>query len=115
MSKLAEKPTDRPVHKMDPNEVSPYEAYPSASPWFRFRHSYTEISSLAGSTHVRSRETRFENGRFTSESFEGTLGQSFHDDLVANAQKLFLAQTAFLLRQFSWFLPFHDRSSRRDE
>lgn len=115
MSKLPEKLDDRPVRKADPDEVARYEASPETKPWFRFRHSYTEISSIGGSTHVRASETRFENGRFSSESFEGTLRPGVHDDLVQKAQNLFVAQTAFLLRQFSWFLPFHDRSPRRDE
>ena len=115
MSKLPDRASHRAVHKADASETETGEAFPKTGPFFRFRHSYTEISSVAGSTHVRSKETRFEDGRLTSESFEGTLGQSAYDDLVAQAQKLFASQTAFLLRQFSLFLPVSDRRSGRDE
>jgi|SRR3974390_465386 len=114
MSKLREIGS-RAVRKSDPVEIEPVTTSQETGPWFQFRHSYTEVSAIGGSTRVRRRETRFENGRLTSESFEGTLGQGAYDHLAAEAQKLFVSQTAFLLKQLALFLPFPGGPSRRKD
>ena len=74
-----------------------------------------EVTSIEGAAQVRAKHTRFENGRLTSETLEGSLPASAYDRLVAETQKVFASQTAFLLEQLSLFLPTSKRSSRSDK
>jgi len=105
MSKYPERVRDRAVQKVDtPVE---YVGPPSAvGPFFSFSYSYKEISSIGGKTVVKSKETRFEDGRLRSEEFEGTLQGSAYADMVGQAHQYFMSQTTSILNQLSWFLPF---------
>ena len=68
-----------------------------------------------GKTHLRARNTRFEDGKLTSESFKGELEGSAYDQLVKQTQQYVANQTAQFLRAFSLFLPFSTkRRSDRD-
>jgi hypothetical protein len=50
-----------------------------------FQYSYTEVSSHAGRTHVRSNRTQFADGKLTREAFEGELeGDAYRQMVVAN-------------------------------
>jgi hypothetical protein len=85
----------------------------SASSSLSFRYSYTEISALGGKAHVRSRKTRFEDGKLTSEAFEGEVDRTIYDQMVSDAQHYFVGQTALFLKSLSLFLPF-SRKQRSD-
>ena len=71
-----------------------------------FRYSHTEISASGGKARVKSRRARFEDGKLTSEAFEGELDCSAYEQIVSEAQHQFLAQTALLMKSLSWLLPF---------
>ena len=46
---------------------------PVSGGFVSFEYSYTEVSSHAGRTHVRSNKTQFADGKLTREAFEGEL------------------------------------------
>jgi len=54
-----------------------------------------------GRTRVKSRQARFEDGKLTSEAFDGELDRSVYDRMVGQAQRHFW-------RSLSLFLPFRD-------
>ncbi|HVK55763.1 MAG TPA: hypothetical protein VM532_12130 [Burkholderiales bacterium] len=85
------------------------ESISYVNPFFSFRFSYTEVSSKGDKTHVQARETRFENGKMTSQTFEGTAGPEVYDDIVTAMQNHFVNQTAFFMKSLSLFLPFSSR------
>lgn len=105
MSKL---PTVRSL--MEPGKVEedislPVNSVPSRTPFFGFRYSYTEITAMGTTARVKAREMQLEDGVIKSQSFEGTCDRRVYDEFVQQAQKQLLAQTAFFLKAFSWFLP----------
>src|SRR5216684_4046517 len=77
--KLAERIRAHPVRKKESDAVDVQEsdAVDVLAPASRshsflsFRYSYTEMSVLGGKAHVKSRNARFEEGKLTSETFEG--------------------------------------------
>ena len=80
-----------------------------------FRYSHIEITAHGGKAHLRARNTRFEDGKLTSESFDGELEGSAYDRLVKQTQQYVAHQTEQFLRAFSLFLPFSTkRPSDRD-
>jgi hypothetical protein len=86
-----------------------------AGPFTSFHYAYTEISVRGGKTTVRSRSTKLENGKLTSETFEGDADRSTYDRMVDSAQRQFIAQTALMFESLTAFLPAAwKRSSRRD-
>lgn len=91
--------TDRSVAKV----IAPDSG---SSVFSSFRYSHTEITARGGKAHLRARSTRFENGKLTSESFEGELEGSAYNQLVKQTQQYVANQTAQFLRSFSLFLPF---------
>jgi hypothetical protein len=76
------------------------------APASSFRYSYTEISVLGGKAHVKSKQARLEDGRLTSEAFEGDLDRSVYDQKVGDAPHYFLGQTALFMKSLSLLLPF---------
>jgi len=74
---------------------------PATSPFFSFRYSATEISLVDGKTRVRSRCARFEDGKLSSETFEGELDRGAYERMVSQEQRRFLGMLAL-------FLPFRD-------
>jgi len=74
---------------------------PGRTPFFSFRYSFTEVSLVGGRTRVKSRQARFEDGKLTSEAFEGELDRTTYDQMVSQAQQHFW-------RSLSLFLPFRD-------
>jgi hypothetical protein len=94
------------------------DAYPvredTRGPFTSFRYSYTEISVSGGTTTVRSRTTKLQDGKLTSETFEGEADRSAYDRIVRSAQRQFIAQTALMFESLAAFLPVRKRSSGRD-
>jgi hypothetical protein len=72
--------------------------------FFSFRYSCTEISSEGGNLHVKTRETRYQDGKLTSEECEGMLDRNAYDNMVREAQNQFVNQVGSLMKLF--FLPF---------
>jgi hypothetical protein len=91
--------TKRALQKPHKDEVVVLE--PAAGTFFSFRYSSTEVSVVDGKTSVKSRRARLENGKLTSEAFEGELDRSAYDRMVGQAQQHFL-------RSLALFLPFRD-------
>ena len=97
---------------VDPDPVV-IEPASRGNPFFSFRYSYTEISALGTKAQVKSRKTQYENGKLTSEAFEGELDRSAYDRMVSEAHEHFLDQTNLFLRSLTAFLPSPGR--RRSE
>ena len=73
---------------------------------FSFRYAYKEVSLSGGRTRIRSREHRFEDGKFQSEEFEGTMDGAVYRDAVKATQALMASQVNSVVKLFSAFLPF---------
>jgi hypothetical protein len=106
MSKLPVRRTERVPRKVEQEGVEVMEPASRVNPFFSFRYSYTEISASGGKARVKSRRARFEDGKLTSEAFEGEVDRSAYEQMVSEAQHQFLAQTALLMKSLSWLLPF---------
>jgi hypothetical protein len=76
-----------------------------ASPFISFNYSFKEISSDGSKTHIKSKRKSFENGKFESEEFEGTMPGYVYNNMVGEMQKLFFNQMKALMKPFSMFLP----------
>jgi hypothetical protein len=96
----------RAVRETDRNAAEVIEPSSGGGVFSSFRYSCTEITACGGKAHLRSRSTRFEDGKLTSESFEGELEGSIYDQLIKQTQQHIANQTAQFLRSFSLFLPF---------
>lgn len=115
MSKYSLKgtPNKTAVRKADPDAVEVATLAPRSGGFFSFRYSYTEFSSQGGRTRVKAKQTRLEDGKLSTEAFEGELDGNAYDEVVHHAQQQVLGQTAWLLRSLSWLLP-PTRGTRSD-
>jgi hypothetical protein len=73
---------------------------------FSFRYSYREVTLSGGTTRIRSREHRFEDGKLQSEEFDATTDGAVYHDAVKTAQDLVTNQVNSFVKLFSAFLPF---------
>jgi hypothetical protein len=103
MSKHPMKKEGREVSVLQPDE--PVETFRHASPFFSFSYSYSEISLQDGKARVKAHKTQLENGKVTSEKFEGTLDSSAYHAAAKQTQELFARQTQLMLDSFFRFLP----------
>ena len=79
------------------NDVEVLDSEKKAHSFISFRYSYKSISSSGGKTHIKSKEKSFENGKFQSEEFEGTLPGNVFTNMAGEMQKrLWNQMTAFL-------------------
>jgi hypothetical protein len=113
VSKHPVKRAERALRKVEPDAVEVIGPAGNANAFFSFRYSYTEISAVGDKAHLKSRHARLENGKLTSETFDGDFDRSVHEQVLREAQNLFLGQTALLMKALTWMLPF-PRSQRRD-
>lgn len=98
---------DRPV---------PWARSGGLSGMFTFRYSCTEIYSQDGDIHVKTKETRYQDGRLTQEECEGTLDHRAYDRMVSEAQGYFLNQVGNFMRLlYAPFSSLTSRSRRHDE
>jgi hypothetical protein len=95
----------REVTPVPPRDVTPLDRVPGFGGFFSFHYTRTEVTSQGGRTQVRSRSTRFQDGRLTSETFEGELDGRAHGDAVRAAEREMLEQAARLLNPLAWLLP----------
>ncbi len=77
--------------------------------FFSFRYSYKEVSLAGGKTHIRSKEHRFEDGKLSSEEFEGTMDGDVYEDAAKQTRNFVAGQIGSVLGLFSAFLPFSSR------
>jgi hypothetical protein len=77
----------------------------SGSGFFSFRYSSTIVSSHGGRTQVKAKRVSLQDGKLSTESFEGELDGHVHDDAVHRAQQEVLEEAAPLLRILRWMLP----------
>jgi hypothetical protein len=85
------------VRKADPGAVEVALSAPRSGDFFSFRYSYTKVSSRGGRTRVEARQARLEDGKLSTEAFEGELDGHVYDELVRQAQQ-------YVLDQMTWFL-----------
>jgi len=71
---------------------APFSTFSRPSGFFTFRYSSTEIYSQGGNLHVKMKETRYQDGRLTSEECEGSLDRQAYNQMVGEAQNYFLNQ-----------------------
>ena len=75
-----------------------------AAGFFSFHYSYTEISGGAA-PRLKSRKASFENGKVTSETFEGSLDPQAYEDIVRGSTRFFLNQTIDFMKALLQFMP----------
>jgi len=73
---------------------------------FSFRYSYREVTLSGGTTRIRSREHRFEDGKLQSEEFDATTDGAVYHDAVKVTQDLVTNQVDSFVKLFSAFLTF---------
>jgi hypothetical protein len=107
MSKKLAHEASKPLQPRPDRPVAVEVATPPAGPFgfFRFHLVSTEVSLQGQRTRVTSRTVRLEDGKLSTESFDGELPGAAYDRAVRQAQQQLLAQTAWLLRPLSWLLP----------
>jgi hypothetical protein len=115
MSNYPVKLGKRALRDVEQDALEVIEPAASANAFLSFRYLYTEISALGGKTHVKSRKTRYEDGKLTSEAFEGELDRSAYEQMVGQAQRYVLGQTELFLKAFASLLPLSQKKpSNRD-
>jgi hypothetical protein len=94
-----------PSRKAEPRDVELVTPGPRSTGFLSFRYSHTEISSHGGRTRVTAKEVRLEDGKLSTERFEGELDGSAYDTAVRQAQQQVLGQAAWLMHSLSAWLP----------
>lgn len=90
--------------------LAPWAQPGSWSSFVTFRYSSTEIYSQGGDIHVRTRQTRYQDGKLTSEECEGMLDRRAYDRVVSETQAYFLNQVGSFVKLL--FSPLYSQSSR---
>jgi hypothetical protein len=85
------------VRKAEPRDVQVATPAPRSGAFFSFRYSYIEVSSQGGRTSVKTKQARLEDGKLSTEAFEGELGGHVYGELVRQTQQ-------HVLDQMTWFL-----------
>jgi len=93
------------LREVDADEIVPAPHSAAGSGFLSFRYSSTVVSSQGGRTQVRSKRVSLEDGKLSSESFEGELDGAAHRDAVRRARQEVLEDAAPLLRVLRWMLP----------
>ena len=106
MSKYPVKRRQRALREVETDAV---EVIRPANSFVTFRYSQTEITAVGDKTRVKSRQLRLEDGKLTTETFEGDVDRTIYDRMMGDAQRYFLNQTALFAKSLWWLLP----SSRR--
>jgi hypothetical protein len=91
---------ERRQDALTPQQQYPLEQLPAQPPagFFTFRYTSTELFSQDGNLHMKRRETRYQDGRLTSEQCEGTLERQAYERMVNQAQAHFMQQLDGWLR-----------------
>ena len=78
---------------------------PRSGAFFSFRYSYTEVWSQGSRTRINTRQARLEDGKLSTEAFEGEVDGNVYGEVMRLAQQQLLGQATWLLRSMSWLLP----------
>ena len=105
MSSHPVKRRSRPVRVVEGDVVDVPAPVVKENTGFSFRYSYAEFSAVGNSAQLRARHARFEDGKLTTESFEGELDPNTYERLMYDAQRFFVDQTALYLRALGSLLP----------
>lgn len=89
----------------DANAVVPASPRATGSGFLSFRYSSTIVSSQGGRTQVKAKRVALEDGKLSTESFEGELDGRAHEDVVRRAQQEMLEEAAPLLRLLRRMVP----------
>ena len=108
------KPVRHTPSEIGEKAVASTEQHATTSPFFSFRYSYMEISATGPRGRVKAKRASYENGKLSSESFEGEFDRNVYERMVGDAQEFFLGQAAAFARLAAAFLPhpWNDRSKR---
>ena len=98
MTRQIVKSGKRALGKVDSSAIDVVPRPTENNLYFSFRYSYREISAHGSVAQVKGRDTRFENGKLTSEAFEGNIDRHHYDRILAEAQSAFLDQAALVLK-----------------
>jgi hypothetical protein len=112
MSKHLVKVTRSPGRRAAPEAVDVAATKSGTNTFVSFRYASAEISVRGGKAHVSARRARWEDGKLSSEAFEGELDPSVYERAVEQAQRHFIGQTALLMQSLTSFLPFAGKRSR---
>ncbi|MGH8475607.1 MAG: hypothetical protein ACRERV_01595 [Methylococcales bacterium] len=82
--------------------------------FFSFRYSYREMSSSGGKTHVRGQNYRYEDGKLSSEHFEGTADGNVYDQAVRNAEILVTDSLNLFFKSLGSLFPSDPAKKNRD-
>ena len=104
MSNHPVKRKSRPVRVIEGEVVDVAAPVVKRNTGLSFRYSYAEFSMFGKSAQVKAKHTRLENGKLTTESFEGEIDPKTYESVMNDAQRFFADQTARYLRAFSAFL-----------
>jgi hypothetical protein len=105
MSSHPVKRRSSPVRVVEGEVVDAPAMIVKKSTGFRFRYSYAEFSAVGSSAQFKAKRARYEDGRLITESFEGELDPKTYGQLMMDAQRIFVDQTALYLQAFRSLLP----------
>ncbi len=88
----------------EPGAVEIAAPEPRHGGFVSFRYSYTEVSSQGGRTRVKTKQAQLEDGKLSTEAFEGELDGNVFDEIVQHTRQQVLGQAAWLLRSISSLL-----------
>ena len=96
----------RPPIEREPETMDAPAPLAGRSGFVSFRYASAELSLRGGKAHVRSRRAQWEDGRLSTETFEGDLERAAYDRAIDQAQRYFAAQTAWFFDALAPLLPF---------
>jgi hypothetical protein len=106
----------RAARRRAPNTIDVMPRESERNAFANFRYSYAEISIGGGKAHVRSKSAQLEDGKLTTESFEGDVDTAVYERMFSYAQRSFAAQMALFLRPLELLLSFPPwRRTDRDQ
>jgi hypothetical protein len=105
MNRYPVKAKMRSVRAAHPEVIEATPSRVEHGPFTSFRYAYTEVSIVGGKARVHSRRTQLEDGKLSSESFDGEVERTAYDRMVADAQRQFIAHTGLMLASLAAWLP----------
>ena len=105
MKKLSAKSRRRAPRKVAATEVIPAKTPAVDLPWMAmpfvsFQMHLMEVTQGEGGTRVKAKRAKLEDGKLTTEAFDGMLPFQAYDEMLAQMQKAFAAQVALFLKPF---------------
>jgi hypothetical protein len=109
MKKLPVKSRRRAPRKAATTEVIPAPSRAVASPWMAmsflsFQMHAMEVTRGEGGTRVKAKQARFEDGKLTTEAFDGMLPVQAYGEMVQQMQDYFAAQAEMFMKPYAMFL-----------